>query len=150
VGLAISSPIFRSPSPLKQTEVSRNGQPCISTGCPLLTLQHTPHDAHYKDYNLGAANIPCRWDDQELGEWTEITAKNSQFTSRDFFVEYGILIATVASFLLFIGIFSKITKDRMNLSEAQHNNRYLRNVMQQEVVDDKSNALMPENEVTVA
>ena len=49
------------------------------------------------DYNLGAANIPCRWDDQELGEWTEITAKSSQFTTRDFVVEYGILIGTVVS-----------------------------------------------------
>lgn len=94
------------------------------------------------DYNLGAANIPCRWDDQEFGEWTEITAKSSQFTSRDFAIEYGILIGTVAFCLSFVAIFAKVTKDRMNQRSAK-----LTNDIQ---TDDKGSSLIISADATSA
>ena len=96
-----------------------------------------------KDYNLGAANIPCRWDDQEFGEWTEITAKSSQFTTRDFFVEYGILIATVVSLFAFVSVLATITRRRMNLMEEHATGGYVGNLAGTGTHrDDRSDALM--------
>lgn len=88
------------------------------------------------DYNLGAANIPCQWDNREFGEWTEVTAKSSQFTSQDFLMEYGILISTVAFCLSFVAIFARVTQLRHKRVKELHN---------QKVVHDRSSALMPQD-----
>ena len=48
----------------------------------------------------------------EFGEWTEVTANSSQWTSQDFLSEYGILLATVITCFTFVGILAKVTQVR--------------------------------------
>ena len=105
-----------------------------------------------QDYNLGAANIPCRWDDEEFGEWTEVTAKSSQFTARDFMVEYGTLIATVLSCIAFVAIFTKQTRNRMHMVATKGSNRYPRDfrIRNGAEVGEKSNALVMPSKATSA
>ncbi|CAB9509905.1 expressed unknown protein [Seminavis robusta] len=81
------------------------------------------------DYNLGAANIPCdQWEDENNHEWAMVTAQ-STFTTRDFFIEYGILIGTFCVMGVFVAV---VVRQRLvGLQPAQ-----------QQHLNDKQQALM--------
>ena len=93
------------------------------------------------DYNLGGANVPCNFDSQNFGEWTEISTVNTQFSMRDFFVEYGILIGVVLLCVIFVVAFAKRSLDNSKFI------KHLRSMRaKQAATADKSSALMPRPE----
>lgn len=85
----------------------------------------------------------------EFGEWTEVAAKSSQFTARDFLVEYGILITTVVSLLLFVAVFSKVTIYRSKLVEQAERRSRNHHRNHKISADNKSDALMPPSTLNV-
>jgi hypothetical protein len=76
---------------------------------------------------------------------------STQFSTRDFLAEYGILIATVVVCTLFVAVFTKITMDRSRLVK-RHLGRYPRGVQQVKEIemDDKQSALMMPPDATAA
>lgn len=92
------------------------------------------------DYNLGAANIPCNWDDDR--EWTEIAAMSPQYSAREFFVENGIFICILIACSAFVAVFTKRTLENDKFIQK------MRSLRARHAATDKSSALMSTNEST--